>query len=112
MAERAEQAEQAAYYPGIKVVIYPYDAGCQVTPGHALVSPGTEVAFRNLTAGLVTLMFPDEGLFGEQIVRIEARGTEYRTVGGVEPGFYPYQAHCDNEATFALGGSGPGMIVD
>ena len=95
-----------------------------VVPGDLLTKQGDRVFFQNLTDSAVTVLFPDESLFGKAVVaklnpNAETSGTvesrrsadDYLIVGSEAQGSYPYAVYYHGRKEFAHRSAMPRIIV-
>jgi hypothetical protein len=84
------------------VAIYDESDTCAVAPGQLLAAIGDSVIFTNLTHGQVTLVFPDNSLFGStDLVKLEAGTDTVLVINEMEAGSYPYTVYRNSKKEFA-----------
>jgi len=82
-----------------------------IKPAEVLLGEGDNVTFYNLTGDPITVMFPDEDLFGQNVLDIDTDPSEPLTVSKkAELGSFPYSVFCHGINDFAHA-SLPRLIV-
>lgn len=84
----------------------------KVVPGHQHANIGDTVVWRARSTGL-TLLFPNENLFGQRYLTVRKGGAGTLRVRRVKrQRVYPYAVYCRSNNDFARGGTSPRMIID
>lgn len=86
----------------------------RVVPGHVFVERGTPIVFTAVDTGPITLLFPDEALFGaeKRVIDVpEGGSTRKDHLVAEHPGNYPYCVFIDKARDFAVGDSHPRIVV-
>lgn len=77
-------------------------SSCKITPGDVLARRIDAISFNNMTDGKITVMFPDDNLFGKPVFSIDSRRAEQIPVrNNAELKVYTYTVYCDSIQDFA-----------